>query len=93
MKTEVYSWRVSTEVKTSLERAARSRKVSLSAVLDMAAREWLMKSGSEGDDGETQQELHQTASQFLGVLASGDAKRSETARDALRKRLRLRYGR
>lgn len=93
MKTEVYSWRVSTEIKTGLERAARSRKVSLSAVLDMAAREWLMKSGSEGDDDEMQRKLHQAASESFGVLASGDPKRSETARDAVRKRLRQRYGR
>ena len=88
MKTEVYSWRVSTEVKTSLERAARSRKVSLSAVLDTAAREWLMKSGFEGDDDQKQRKLQQAASQCFGVFASGDSRRSERASDAVRKRLR-----
>ena len=93
MKTEVYSWRVSTEVKTSLERAARSRKVSLSAVLDTAAREWLMKSGSEGDDDERQRKLQQRASECLGVLASRNSRRAETAGEAVRKRLRRRYGR
>jgi hypothetical protein len=92
MKTEVYSWRVSTEVKTGLERAARSRKISLSKVLDMAAREWLTKTGSEGDE-ETQWKLHKAASESFGMLASGNPKRSETARDAVRARLRQRYGR
>jgi hypothetical protein len=42
MKTEVYSWRVSTNVKAGLEREARRRKTSVSAILDMAAQEWLM---------------------------------------------------
>jgi hypothetical protein len=92
VKTEVYSWRVSTEIKTGLERAARSRKVSLSAVLDLAAREWLTRTGSEGDE-ETQRKLHKAASESFGVLESGDPNRSETARDAVRKRLRRRNGR
>ena len=43
MKTEVYSWRVSTELKTGLEREARRRKISLAAALDIAAHEWLTK--------------------------------------------------
>jgi hypothetical protein len=93
MKTEVYSWRVSTEIKTSLERAARRRKVSLSAVLDMAAQEWLMKSGSEDDDDERQRRLQKAASECFGVFASGDSRRSETAGEAVRQRLRRHYGR
>jgi hypothetical protein len=93
MKTEVYSWRVSAEVKTDLERAALSRKVSLSAVLDMAAREWLMKSGSESDDEETQRRLHRAAAPCFGVWDGGDSKRAETAREAVKQRLRQRYAR
>ena len=34
MKTEVATWRVSPDVKTSLEREARRRKISMSAALD-----------------------------------------------------------
>ena len=61
MKTEVYSWRVSADLKAGLEREARRRKVSLSAVLDLAAREWL-KSSDAGNEGEEQQrQLHQAA--------------------------------
>ena len=93
MKSEVYSWRVSTEVKTSLERAARNRKVSLSSVLDTAAREWLAKAAAEGDDDELQRTLHTNAAESLGVLASGNARGSETVREAVRSRLRQRYGR
>jgi hypothetical protein len=93
MKTEVYSWRVSTDVKTSLERAARRRKVSLSAVLDMAAQEWLRNSDTEDDDDERQRRLQKAASECFGSFAGGDARRSETAGDTVRQRLRRRYGR
>jgi hypothetical protein len=93
MKTEVYSWRVSTDIKTSLEHAARRRKVSLSAVLDMAAQEWLKSSGSEGDDDERQQGLQKAASECFGSIASGATRRSETVSETLRQRLRRQHGR
>lgn len=93
MKTEVYSWRVSTDLKTGLEREARRRKISLSGVLDLAAREWLKNSGA-GDEGEEQQRrLHQAASKCLGTFAGDDARRSEDVRRAVRRRLRRNYGR
>ena len=93
MKTEVYSWRVSTELKTGLERAARRRKTSLSAVLDLAAQEWLTKSGAANEDGEEQRRLQQASSKCLGAFASGEARRSESVRQTVRQRLRRRYGR
>jgi hypothetical protein len=41
MKTEVYNWRVSTDLKTSLKREARLRNTPVSALLDLAVRELL----------------------------------------------------
>lgn len=93
MKTEVYSWRLSADLKTDLEREARRRKISLSAVLDLAAQEWLMKSTPNNDDDEEQLRLRQAASKCFGVFASGDARRSETVAQVVRQRLRRRYGR
>ena len=93
MKTEVYSWRVSSDVKTGLEHEARRRKISMSAALDAAAREWLQKSGTTSKGDEEQRRLHKAASRWLGTLASGDAQRSETATQAVRDRLRRHYGR
>jgi len=93
MKTEVYSWRVSSDVKTSLEREARRRKISMSAALDSAAREWLLKSGVSNEGNEEQRRLQEAASRWLGTLASGNARRSETAAQNVRDRLRRRYGR
>ena len=93
MKTEVYSWRVSTDVKTGLEREARRRKLSLAAVLDLAAAEWLKKSASGNDDDEEQDLLRQAAVKCFGSLASGDSRRAENAANAVRQRLRRRHGR
>jgi hypothetical protein len=93
MKTEVYSWRVSSEIKTGLEREARRRKMSMSAALDLAAREWLHRSGIASEDGEAQRRLQKSASKWVGALASGDTQRSENASQAVRQRLRRRYGR
>ena len=93
MKTEVYSWRVSTDVKTGLEREARRRKLSLAAVLDLAAEEWLRKSTSGTNEDEEQQRLQQAALKCFGSLAGGDPRRSENAERTVRERLRQRYGR
>lgn len=96
MKTEVYSWRVSTDLKTGLEREARRRKLSVSAVLDLAAREWLNNTGAgeeRGEDDAEQRRLHQAASKCLGAFAGGDAGRSENVRRTVRRRLRGKHER
>ena len=91
MKSEVYSWRVSTDLKTGLEREAHRRKLSVAAVLDLAARDWLNKGGAETDGDEEQPRLHKAASKCFGSLASGNGHRSENARQAVRQRLRRHY--
>lgn len=89
MKTEVYSWRVSADLKSDLERAARRRKISLSAALDLAAQEWLQKGGP--DDAEQQQDLQRAALACFGAFASGNRSRSETVRQTIRERLRRKH--
>ena len=91
MKTEVYSWRLTGELKSYLEREARLRKLPVSSILDMAVRDWLKNSDVDaaGDD-DVQRKLHAAAASCLGILASGNPRRAETAREAIRRRLRLR---
>lgn len=91
MKTEVYSWRVAAEVKSELEREARRRKLSLAAVLDEAAREWLSKSNDS--DEQEQARLHAAAAKCIGAFEGGDPSRSENARRLIRERLNRRRGR
>ena len=92
MKPEVYSWRLSSELKSDLEREARFRKVSVSSVLESAVRDWLKKGEPDVPEDEAQRRLHSAAAHCFGVLASGNPRRAETARDVLRKRLRSRHG-
>ncbi len=93
MKTEVYSWRVSEEVKADLERAARARKTTVSTILDMAVCDWLKKSGGDTTEASMQRRLHAGAARCLGVLAGGNPRRAETARQTLRHRLRHHHAR
>jgi hypothetical protein len=91
MKTEVYSWRVSTDLKSGLEREARRRKTSIGAVLDLAARDWLSRSGAEAGSEAEQLRLHKAAAHCIGIIASGNPVRSENARKVVRQRLRQRH--
>lgn len=93
MKTEVYSWRLAGELKADLERAARLRKVPVSSVLEAAVQDWLEKGAADASEDEAQRRLHSSVAACVGVLASGNSRRAETARDTLRTRLRQRRGR
>ena len=93
MKTQVYSWRLSSELKSDLERAARARGVSVSALLDIAVREWLGQSASGRDDEEEQRRLHAAAARCFGAFASGDPHASANTGQKVREKLRQRYGR
>jgi hypothetical protein len=90
MKTEVYSWRLSGELKSELEREARLRKLSLSSLLELAAREWLRKSGEDVAGDDAQRKLHAAVENCIGVITSGNSRRSETAREQVRNRLKAR---
>jgi hypothetical protein len=92
MKTEVYSWRLSADLKAELEREARRRNTSLSAVIDIAVKEWLSNT-AVADDDEAQVRLHTAASKCLGAFAGNDPHRAGNARQTLRQRLSRQYGR
>ena len=93
MKTEVYSWRLSEELKSDLQREAHLRKVSLSSVLETAVRDWLKKSHADAPDDRAQRKLRAAAARSLGVLTGLNSRRAETARAAVRRRLRRRHAR
>ena len=93
MKTEVYSWRVASDLKSELEDEARRRKTSVSLILEQAAREWLSNSGEDLAGDKAQRRLHRAASKCLGAFEGGDPHRSENVKQRLRERLRGRHGR
>ena len=93
MKTEVYSWRLSPDLKLGLEREARRRKLSLSAVLDLAAQDWLSKSGADNEGDEEQQRLQRAAADSFAAFESSVDNRSETVREVVQRRLRQKRAR
>ena len=93
MKTEVYSWRVSTDLKMGLEHEARRRKISLSAVLDLAARELLRNSGANGEPDKEQERLQGAAAKCLGTIAGSNPRRAESVKGMVRTRLRGKHER
>lgn len=93
MRSGVYRWRLFGKLKSDLEREAHLRKVPVSSILDMAVREWLKKSGLDAAGDEAQSELHKAAAKCIGVLAGRNSRRAETAREAIRRRLRRRRAR
>ena len=94
MKTEVYSWRLSADLKGRLEREARRRNTSVSSVLDLAAQEWLTRANAEcAADEKEQKRLQRAATACFGVLAGGNPHHAETASEGVKARLRKRHGR
>ena len=93
MKSAVYSWRLSGELKSDLERQARLRKVPVSSILDDAVRDWLQKNNGDADGDEAQLRLHAAAARCFAAFAGGDSHRAEKARANIRHRLRRRYAR
>ena len=95
MRTHVYRWRLSGNLKGELERAAQLRGVPLSAVLEQAARAWLTQNAAElGDDEETQRKLHAAAERYFGTLDGlGGPYDAGRVRETVRRRLREKYAR
>jgi len=93
MSKEVYSWRVSSELKADLEREARARDTSVSAVLDMAVRWWIKSKPAASADEDEQRRLHDALENCLGTFAGGNPGRAGMARESVRRRLRNRHGR
>jgi hypothetical protein len=90
-KTEVYSWRLSPALKAALEDVARARGMSLSALLERAARDWLL--GNAPDDRDAEEERARArAMRFVGKLSGATPDRAADAPRRIRARLRRRHG-
>ena len=91
-KNEVYSWRLSSELKIALEHAARRRDLSLSQLLEQVMCDWLEDSRVESENEMSEQKrLHAEAARTFGRIASGDPHLSTRARDLVRARLKKRH--
>jgi ribbon-helix-helix CopG family protein len=90
-KTDVYSWRVSSELKGALQAAARREGASVSELLERLVGEFLSeRRARRGVTDEEQRELHAAVSRSIGSIHGGDSSRSERAGLAVRDRLKRR---
>jgi hypothetical protein len=94
MKSEIYSWRLSPDLKSDLEEAARRERVSVAQLLERIAREWLKARAAAAEDDEAEQErLRAIAMQFAGTIRGGDPDRAAEASKRVRELLARKYGR
>jgi hypothetical protein len=93
IKSEVYSWRLSTELKAALERRARQEGRSISGLLDRVVQDWLQNGRSDADDEAEQARLHREAAKYIGTISRSIPSRGEAARQAIRERLRKQHAR
>lgn len=85
-KSEVYSWRLSPELKAALEREAKREQRPLSELLEDIVRRWLAEAERAPDEQE-QRRLRQAALASCGTIHGGRPDRSERARELLREKL------
>ena len=90
-KTEVYSWRASSDLKAALAEAARAHKVSVSVLLERVVRNWLLTNAQRGA-GE-QEAPRARALRFVGSLRGGAPGRAAEARRRIRTGLKRRLAR
>ncbi len=92
-KTEVYSWRVETNLKSALEQVARTEKTSVAQLLESIVRKWLQESSSLNGEDEQQQRLHSAAQECFDTLSSGDLDLATQAKERVRRKIRERHAR
>ncbi len=93
-RSEVYSWRVSSKLKSALEQAARSQKTSVARLLERIVMEWLSRpSDSAEEEKETQRRIHTEAAKFMGQLDCRDPHLAERASERVRAILEENHGR
>jgi hypothetical protein len=93
-KSDVYSWRVASELKSELRESALREGETLASLLDRLAREYLeaRRRDAAGEE-EGQARLRAQARKAFGTIAGGNARRAERARAAIRKRLKAQRAR
>ena len=93
-KTEVYTWRVSSEMKASLEETARNTNRSVAKLLDEIVAERLDATGPAGEaEMDNQRRLHARVARFAGRFTGADPIRGERAKARVRARLTERRAR
>ena len=91
MKTAVYSWRLSVELKAHLEQQAREEGRSISDLLEELASEGLRMRRSQFDDEAEQAAIRLRAAAGVGAVRGGEPTRASRARDLVREIIKRKY--
>ena len=78
-KTEVYSWRISPELKNLLEEAARAEGQSLACLLERITTAWLEQQKAEAIDADIQEHIRNEAMKYVGSVRGEDPLRAQQA--------------
>lgn len=71
--TEVYSWRIDSDLKSALEHAARAENISVSKLLSHVTKEWLRQKRIAASDNEAEQRrIRNKAMKCLGSVSLGE---------------------
>ena len=93
-KTEVYTWRISSVMKASLEEAARNTHRSVARLLDEIVAERLDATAQTSEaEMDNQRRLHNRAARFAGRVSGTNPVRGEVAKALVRARLAARRAR
>jgi hypothetical protein len=90
-KTEVYSWRVDSSLKQSLEAAARDKKTSIGSLLDRIVRDWLQRERADEDEEAMERRIRAEAAKWIGSIRGNDPTRSLRAKEIVRERIRAKH--
>lgn len=92
-KSEVYSWRLSLELKMQLEAAARDEKTSIGGVLERVVREWLKRRKPAHDKAE-QERMRAALMACAGTYkGDGTSATNKRVREVMGEYLEAKYGR
>jgi hypothetical protein len=87
-KTEVYSWRVDSGLKQSLEEAARDESTSIGGLLDRIVRDWLERERAKQDEETIERQIRAEAAKWIGSVRGSDPSRSLRAKEIVHERIR-----
>jgi predicted DNA-binding protein len=91
MKTTVYSWRLSVELKSHLEEQARTEGRSVAALLEEFASDGLNGRRNGQSDDEAQAAIRRRAASAIGSIRGGDPTRASRASELVREIIRRKH--
>lgn len=94
-KTEVYSWRVDPQLKAELERAAKSQRTTIAALIERVMTEWLRDHQTlSRAEKENQDRINSELDKYIGtVVSDGVSATNEVVRRVIGAQLQARHAR